>query len=124
MIESGLCPRFFVYIFCSDSFCSDSFCSDSFMIVPKRKRQAHAKASGKNITLLGFTLLFALLCNLGIVMCIVMSKSLIYKQCYIVMCFSRVSTGFIEIKRGSEQVQANSYKPIVIFVFTSLSIFQ
>jgi hypothetical protein len=57
-------------------------------------------------------------------MCIVMSKSLIYKQCYNVMCFSRVSTRFTESKSDTEQVQTFSYKHVVIFVFTTLSIFQ
>jgi hypothetical protein len=92
------------------------------MIVPKRS--AEAKCGSKNITLLGFALLFVMLCNLGIVMCIVMSKSLIYKQCYNVMCFSRVSTRFTESKSDTEQVQSISHKHIVIFVFTTLSIFQ
>ncbi len=92
------------------------------MIVPKRG--AEARGGSKNITLLGFTLLFVMLCKLCIVMCIVMSKSLIYKQCYNVMCFSRVSTRFTEIKSDAEQVQSNSNKHIVIFVFTTLSIFQ
>ena len=96
------------------------------MIVPKRKRkrERQAKAAAKNIILLGFALLFVMLCKLCIVMCIVMCKSLIYKQCYNVMCFSRVSTRFIEIKSDTEQVQSDSTKHIVIFVFTTLSIFQ
>jgi uncharacterized membrane protein YadS len=55
------------------------------VIVPKRrrkrKRQPKAQAPRKNITMLGFALLFVLLCKFHIVMCIVMCKSLIYKQC-------------------------------------------